>query len=152
MTTESWERPKTVDMMSALFGATSMEGLLPAWEALPEAFRDEAVFAEIRRVLPYDVAIVAETSPLDDALRVTLDRGEGRAIRRQELVGVRRALRGSDLVPMGLRVVVRDAAQLRGMRDRALAPLALERVQPVTAETIRARLDRAFKRPYPALP
>lgn len=39
MTTETWERPKAVDRITALVGATSVEGLLPPWESIPEAFR-----------------------------------------------------------------------------------------------------------------
>ncbi|MDO9016570.1 MAG: hypothetical protein Q8S73_31535 [Deltaproteobacteria bacterium] len=110
--------------------------------------RDESVFAEIRRALPYDVEIEALREPFDDVLRITLDRGEGRAIRWQDLARVRRALRGSDYVPMELRVVVRDAAQLRGMRDRALAPL----LDPPPRLTREARFLRLYAAPKVPLP
>lgn len=113
--------------------------------------RDELVFAEIRRALPYDVEIEALREPFDDVLRITLDRGGGRAIRWQDLARVRRALRGSDYVPMELRVVVRDAAQLRGMRDRALAPL-LDPPPRLTREALRARFQRLYAAPQVPLP
>lgn len=106
---------------------------------LPAPSRDEAVFAEIRRMLPYEVAITAETDPLDDVVRVTLERASGRAMRWQQLARVRRALLGSAYVPMGRRVVVRDAASLRGQRDRAVEPVR-EKREAVTRAALEARL------------
>ena len=81
-------------------------------------------------------ATAAPPDPPDGRVRVTV-RCESRPLRASELRQIREALQQRGVA--GIQVVVRDAAQLDGMRDRALAPIIEERV-PITRAALEARL------------
>lgn len=93
-------------------------------------------------------AEVTTPDPPDGRALVTV-RCERRPLRAGELRQIREALQQRGVA--GIRVVVRDAAQLDGMRDRALAPLA-DPSPRSTADAMRARLARSMAGPKLPLP
>jgi hypothetical protein len=93
-------------------------------------------------------ATAAPPDPPDGRVLVTV-RCERRPLRGGELRQIREALQ--QLAPIGASVVVRDGAQLDGMRDRALVPFADPPPRP-TADAMRERLARSMKGPKVPLP
>lgn len=115
-------------------------GFEPASYTTPSSFGRGAMRALVASTaadLGLDATVeVSEPDPPDGRVLVTVGDSRGH-LRSRELAAIRAAL--APFLPAGIAAVVRDAAQLRAMRERALAPLAEER-EAITAAEIRARM------------
>lgn len=137
-----------LDDLATVLGMTRDE---PSIRVTPSSFGRDATRALVMSTadaLGLDATVdVTTPDPPDGRALVTVD-DSGGPLRNRELAAIREAL--APYLPAGVVAVVRDAAQLRGMKERALAEQG-DVLPAVTAAELRARmgLPEDWRRPLP---